>query len=89
MELALRLAGVPCLDIDVADVRVQGLGNDRAGGYGPIRPVGVLVLVMPFEEYTGIDYVDFSDVGVVDIVNEEGPDSSRWNCFQPAGPVYL
>ena len=66
LKLTISLILVPVGNMKVSDVEVQGLGDDRTGGDGPVRPVGLPVLVVPFEQDDGIDDVDLSDISVVD-----------------------
>ena len=70
LKLTISLIVVPAGNMKVSDVEVQGLGDDRTGGDGPIRPIGLLVLVVPLEQDDGIDDVDLSDISIVDVINK-------------------
>ena len=70
LKLTRSLIPVPVGYVEVSDVEVQGLGDDRAGGDGPVRPIRLLVLVVPLEQDDGIDSVDLLDISVVDVVKE-------------------
>ena len=61
---------IPRIDVQISDVEIKRLGYNRTGGDCPVRPVRSLLLVVAFEKDTGIDYVDFFDAGVIDIVEE-------------------
>ena len=59
LKLTICLAGVPCVNIQTSNVQVQGFGNDRAGGNGPVGSVRMFVFIMALEEDASIDLVDF------------------------------
>ena len=70
LELGFCLVVVPRVNVEVPDVDIQSFRNDRTGGDRSVGPVGGFVLLVTFEEDACIDGVDFSDAGVVDVVEE-------------------
>ena len=49
LKLTFRLIEVPGGDVEVPEVQIQGLGVARAGGYGSLGLVRVLVFAMAFK----------------------------------------
>ena len=65
------LVFVPSSNIELYDIGVHGLGNDRAGRDGPVRPVRVLVLLVALEQDAGISGINFYYVQIVYIVYKD------------------
>ena len=70
MKLGLGLVLIPRIYVQISDIEIKSLRYNRTGGDCPVGTVRCLLFAMTFEEDTSINYVDFFDGGVVDIIEE-------------------
>ena len=71
LELGACLYSCPATRVELTNIAVQGLGQQRAGRDGPIGAVRLLVFAVTFPQDARPDSIELLEGGKVDLVNDD------------------
>ena len=71
LELGACLDSCPATRVQLSNIAVEGLGQQWAGGDGPVRAVRLLVFAVTFPQDARPDSVQLLEGGEVNLVNDD------------------